>query len=685
MKGIKVGPRIAGLKYLTLLIIILSSLVITLLRPNNNTFQYQYYIGKPWQYEKLKANYEFPIYKSDNVIKAERDSIKEHSPIVFYMNDSIKDNMINRLNRVCQNKDYNIPNNLYVYIKNQLQTLYDKGLISEYDKSTIREKGLLELNLKTTNLSFEKQPITRFYNLKEAYEVLNDKIKKKFPDINVNHLDLPKYIKANIKVDTLITNHILRDAERNLPISNGIVQKNEVIVDNGQIIDTEIYNILNSLKITEKNKQTSDRQLLFFDIGLILSCVILLTLMSFYLNQFCSNIFNVTRNQLFIFICIILAIIITEMNMSYSWFPEYIMPYVMLIIMMRIFFDSRTAWVVYIFTIALSAIFVSDPLDFVIIELIAGMVALLGLQNLTSRAKLIKTTFIVFIVYIISSTSLQLYHIGRLPSDYINIIFIFSINLIFLMFTYLLVYVVEKLFGYVSNITLVELGDMSSPLLKELSEVAPGTFQHSIQVSILATEAAQRVGGDVLLIRTGALYHDIGKMKNPLYFTENQGVINPHNGLTYKESAKIIIKHVTDGVILAHKYNIPPQIIDFIKTHHGRSTTKYFYNSYCNEHMGEYIDPEPFTYPGPNPFSKETGILMLADAVEASSRSLKEHTEEGIKQLIDKIVDSIVHDGLLNDTPLTFRDIKLIKEVFYEKIKIMYHSRITYPDKKGNN
>ena len=250
------------------------------------------------------------------------------------------------------------------------------------------------------------------------------------------------------------------------------------------------------------------------------------------------------------------------------------------------------------------------------------------------------------------------------------------------MFTYILAFIVEKLFGYVSNVRLVELSDMATPLLKELSEVAPGTFQHSYQVSILATAAATKIGADPQLIRTGALYHDIGKMLHPEYFTENAPTNSPHAFLNYKESARIIIQHVHDGVALAQKHGLPDQVIEFIRTHHGRSTTRYFYNSYCNEHPGEQVDPEPFTYPGPNPYTKEMGILMLADSVEAASRSLSQYTEEGIRALIDKIVDGIVSEGLLNDTPLTFRDIKEIKMVFYLKLKTMYHARIAYPDKK---
>ncbi len=258
----------------------------------------------------------------------------------------------------------------------------------------------------------------------------------------------------------------------------------------------------------------------------------------------------------------------------------------------------------------------------------------------------------------------------------------FGINFILLMFTYVLVYMLEKTFGYVSSITLVELSNINTPILKKLSETCPGTFQHSLQVSILASEAAAKIGADSQLVRTGAMYHDIGKMSNPVFFTENQSSVNPHDKLAFDESAQIIISHITEGVKIAEKAGLPKAVINFIRTHHGRGKAKYFYNSFKNQYPDKEIDEEAFTYPGPNPFSKETAVLMMADSVEAASRSLKEHTEEGIQQLVNKIIDSQIADGLLRNTPLTYKDVETIKNVFVEKLKIMYHTRISYPDLK---
>ena len=293
-----------------------------------------------------------------------------------------------------------------------------------------------------------------------------------------------------------------------------------------------------------------------------------------------------------------------------------------------------------------------------------------------------RCSFFVFLSYALAYLGLVLYQDADLNKIHWMMMLYFGINLILLMFTYVLVYMLEKTFGYLSTITLVELSNINSGILKKLSETCPGTFQHSLQVSIIASEAAAKIGANAQLVRTGAMYHDIGKMCNPIFFTENQNQQNPHDGLSFEESAQMVISHVTEGVKIAEKASLPKEIIDFIRTHHGRGKAKYFYNSFKNKYPDREVNEELFTYPGPNPFSKETAIVMMADSVEAASRSLKEHTVEGIQQLVNKIIETQIADGLLKNAPLTFRDVESIKQVFIEKLKIMYHTRISYPDLK---
>ena len=391
---------------------------------------------------------------------------------------------------------------------------------------------------------------------------------------------------------------------------------------------------------------------------------------------------NNKRSVLFLLLTIIVPCILTELCVTYGLFNVYILPYAIALIVVRTFFDSRTALFMHLVTVLLCSLMVPFPHEFLLLQTVAGMVVTFSLKELSERSQLIRSSFFIFIAYAVIYLSLSLYQEADFQKINWMMLLYFGINFILLTFAYLLVYMLEKAFGYVSSITLVELSNINNPLLKKLSETCPGTFQHSLQVSILAADAATRVGANAQLVRTGALYHDIGKMSNPAFFTENQSSVNPHEQLSFDESAQVIISHVTEGVKIAEKALLPKAIINFIRTHHGRGKAKYFYNSLKNLHPNQEIDENLFTYPGPNPFTKETAILMMADAVEATSRSLKEYTEKNIHDVVTRIIDGQIADGLLRNTPLTYRDVETIKNVFCEKLRTMYHTRISYPDLK---
>ena len=336
----------------------------------------------------------------------------------------------------------------------------------------------------------------------------------------------------------------------------------------------------------------------------------------------------------------------------------------------------------HIISILLCSICLRTPHEFILLQTIAGMASIYSLRELSQRSQLLRSALIVVVAYSVLYFALDLIHINDIAQlntyMYVN----FIINGILLLFTYPLLFILEKTFGFTSNVTLVELSNINNKLMREMSEVAPGTFQHSLQLANLTAAAANRIDANSQLVRTGAMYHDIGKMLNPAFFTENQTGVNPHDQLNYKQSAQIVINHVIDGMKLAEKNDLPQVIKDFIRTHHGKGLTKYFYISYQNEHPGEEVDKEAFRYPGPNPFTKEQAILMMADSVEAASRSLKEYTEESISGLVDKIIDSQVQEGYFKECPITFKDIATVKSVFKEKLKTMYHTRISYPELK---
>ena len=540
----------------------------------------------------------------------------------------------------------------------------------------------MEINLLQADRSSNREPLTRFYTLKEAYEMFVEEAPSGLDREVLRGLNLTNYLRVNLTENPEMHRQVVQEELQNLSVSTGMIQAGERIIGTGEIVDAYTYNVLQSFKKTYEERSGGTTLRFTRNLGIFLIIFFLLLALWAYMLSFRPVFFDRLHNSFFVLSLILVINLITELAISFGWFNIYIIPFIILPILVRTFHDSRTAFFAHVINVLIVAIFVPDIYEFILLQVLAGIVSVTSMRRLTSRLQLVRTTFLVFLTYSVVQLSFSLMQDGRVEmGDGLNILY-FGVNLIFLMFSYLLVYLMERAFGYVSNISLVELSDVNTPLLSQLSEVAPGTFQHSIQVSILATEAATKIGADVQLVRTGALYHDIGKMKNPSYFTENQGAENPHSKLPFDESARIIIRHVTDGIALAQKHRLPDSVIDFIRTHHGRGKTKYFYNSYCNQYPDKEVDPELFTYPGPNPFSKETGILMMADAIEASSRSLSRHTEEGIKQLIDKIVDGILQDGLLVDTPLTFKDIRVCKEVFFEKIKIMYHSRITYPELK---
>ena len=671
-----------------LLTLILLALVITVLSPHDeDTFQYQVIQGKPWLGDELLvAPFNFPIYKSDEMIQRERDSVRQ-SILPYYQIDTLtgakmlhkwEEEWTAKWSKEVSDEAY------YYYMCDYLKDLYRNGIIEEETAARLRQDDVLEVKLLDAGQVSRLTPVTLFSTPMEAYQQASERLPQELSKSVIRKFDPSNYIQVNVYPNEAKTQQVIDDELRNLSKSVGVVQKGERIISKGEIVSPHQYDILQSLRrVTEEQQGGSLRQALPMGVGTFLIIVSLLLGLWFFLFYYRPKIVKEYKNTLFfsllILIFSVLTIIFARIELG-AW--VYAIPYVSVAILVRTFFESRTAVYAFLTTILICALYVPFALEFIIIQFIAGMLAVFSLRSLSSRAQIIRATFLIFVIYNVMTCSYSLMTGGALGRNDLSNLLYFSFNLIFNMFSYLLIYLIEKGFGYVSNITLVELSDVNRPLPRQLSEQAPGTFQHSMQMALLASDAATAIGADARLVRAGALYHDIGKMRNAAYFTENQGSINPHDQLTPMESAAVIIKHVTDGIAMAQKHNLPPAIQDFIRMHHGRGVTKYFYNEYCNAHPDETVDVDKFTYPGPNPNSKETGILMLADAIEASSRSLKDLSKETLIAHVNKIVDSIVADGLLNDTPLTFRDIQTIKDVFAEKLATIYHSRIAYPELK---
>lgn len=661
---------------------IVAALLIAYFFPREGKFRYQFYEGKPWRYGLLTAPGDFPIYKTDAVVQAEKDSVLKKFEPYYRITPTVEVSQIDKLRADYSSTLKNRATPAYMqYIENSLSKLYKTGIVSTQDMEELRREGLPQINLLENNVSNPRYS-SDFFTIRTAYEFIINNSPASLDKGILQSCDINNYLNENVTYDKEMSDKVKEDMLNSIALANGMVQAGERIVDRGEIIDNETYNVLRSLKMVHEAKAGGTQRQSIILAGQFVLVFGLFFCFWMYLWSFRLKIFHNRRNVLFLVLCIFVSCILTELCVTYGLFNVYILPFAIVPIVIRTFFDSRTALFTHLVTVLICSLMVPFPHEFLLLQIIAGMVATFSLKELSERSQLMRCSFLIFLSYTLCYISLAIYQEADFNKINWVMLLYFGINFILLMFSYILVYMLEKTFGYVSSITLVELSNINTPILKRLSETSPGTFQHSLQVSILASEAAAKVGADAQLVRTGAMYHDIGKMANPAFFTENQSSVNPHHQLMFDESAKIIINHVNDGIRIAEKALLPKAVIDFIRTHHGRGKAKYFYNSYRNAYPDKEIEEEAFTYPGPNPFSKETAILMMADSVEAASRSLKEHTEEGIKQLVDKIIDNQIADGLLKSAPLTFRDVEMIKSVFADKLKIMYHTRISYPDLK---
>jgi putative nucleotidyltransferase with HDIG domain len=494
---------------------------------------------------------------------------------------------------------------------------------------------------------------------------------------------LEEIITPNITYDSLKSTGLLEDELNRLPLSNGIVQHGQKIVSRGDIVDAETYQILKSYQFEVNKRQDNNYKSTTMLLGQIIFVIIAFGVLLSYIYIYNPDIKNNNNKFLLVILSITIFPIIVGMMMQARFSNVFMLPFALVPMMLCLFTNPRTAFITYTIEILICSIMLNSPYEFVLLQIMAGYAAILSLKELSSRSQMFRSAFIVLGTYCATFLCYELIVENDITKMNLIMYIYFIISAVLMLFAYPLMFIIEKLLGFVSNITLIELSNLNNPLLQKLSQEAPGTFQHSMQVGNLAAEAARAVGANSLEVRTGALYHDIGKCLNPIYFTENQsGGISPHNKLTPHQSAEIIIKHVTDGLTIANHSHLPKKIKDFIATHHGLSKTSYFYITYKNEHPDEEVDTAPFTYPGPQPTTAEQGILMMADCVEAASHSIKEYTAGNIEQLVDNIINSKIAEGELSLCPLTFQDVHTIKEVFKKRLKAIYHTRISYPEEK---
>ena len=665
------------------LIFVVTVSIISYFMPKEGKFNYDFELDTPWKYGLLQASFDFPIHKSEQQIQKEQDSILVLYQPYFDVDKNVEKNMLLKLREdYNQHLKHSLPSSDYIrHIERTLRHIYEKGVLSVQDAQLLSEDSIQTILLVDKNVA-TSQPVDRLYSVKGAYEHLLNADTLHYNKRILQACNLDNYLTSNINYDLEKSEASLQELLSTVSPAKGVVQNGQKIVDRGEIIDQQTYDILNSLRHAWEKRSNTVQEIHLTFIGQTLLVSVLILCFMIFLELFRKEYYQRKRSVLLLFALIVFFPVILSIMVEQNISNVYVIPMAMIPIIIGIFLDSRTAFMAHTTIVLICSIFLRYPHEFIILQTAAGMTAIYSLRELSQRSQLLRTALIVVICYAILYFGFELIQENDLTKLNTRMYMYFVLNGILLLFTYPLLFILEKTFGFTSNVTLVELSNINNKLLREMSEVAPGTFQHSLQMANLAAEAANKIGANSQLVRTGALYHDIGKMIHPAFFTENQSGINPHKRLKYEESAQVIISHITNGIKLAEKHQLPKVIKDFIRTHHGKGVAKYFYISYKNEHPDEEIDLEKFSYPGPNPFTKEQAILMMADAVEAASRSLPEYTEESISNLIEKIVDGQVAEGYFKECPITFKDIAMVKALFKEKLKTVYHTRITYPELK---
>ena len=655
--------------------------IIVAVLPRNSGPQFRYDVGKPWMYGSLIAKFDFPIYKTEKAIKTEQDSaLRCFEPYYNYDPQVEREQMARFLNTYKKGIP-GLPRQYVSLIADRLHHLYQEGIMEAARYSVVAKDTTAMLRI-VNGKTAASTGIVCLYSTMTAYEKLFADPQIAAERSALQRCNLNEYILPNLTYDEERSETEKADILSGIPLASGMVLSGQKIIDRGEIVDDYTYRVLNSFEKETQRRSASVTAIPSTIAGQVLFVSILILLFSTYITLFRRDYLDKPRSITMIYTMITLFPVLVSLMMEHNLLSVYVLPFSIAPIFIRVFMDSRTAFIAHVTMVLICAAAVKYQYEFIIVQLVAGLIAIYSLRELSQRAQLFRTALLVTIGSCAIYLALQLMQDNDINDMDNSIYKYFAVNGVLLLFAYPLMLVIEKTFGFISSVTLIELSNTSKDLLRQLSEVAPGTFQHSVMVSNLAAEIANKIGAKAQLVRTGAMYHDIGKMKNPAFFTENQVGVNPLDKMSRIDAAQIVISHVTDGLKLAEKHDLPNVIKDFIKSHHGMGKTKYFYISYKNEHPDEPVDDSLFTYPGPDPFTREQAILMMADTVEAASRSLTEYTEESISGLVNKLIDQQVEEGHFHTCPITFHDIAVAKQVLTERLKAIYHTRTTYPELK---
>lgn len=676
MKKIKIS-NVALLRWSVFFAVVL---IIFYFLPKSDQNRYRYEVNRPWSYNLLTAPFDIPVHLDSISAQNIKDSLDAHFEPVYFRDREVEKQIIEEYTRRL-NENTQAPINAYQrsILLNELKKIYETGVV---DYSDLGSGNSVPVNVRmlADNVTVSV-PSARFRSIRKAYTHLDSTITDPKIHAAITATKLSEILKPNIRPDSLETERFRNESYQSALAPIGVVQQGERIIDRGDIVTPQLYTILHTYEqmAVERGANMGTGRI-YPALGRLLFLTVIFGALYIFLYFYRRDYYDSPSSMLFLMILIgVFTLFAFGMAGAFNS-GLYMLPFTIVPITVLVFLDSRTAFYAHLTTVLLCTMVARFPLEFITMQFVAGTVALASIKELSRRSQLIRTALYVFLAYAVTYVGLEVMQTGDIHRIAPRMFGYLAINAVFISFAYILIFLLEKAFGFTSRVTLVELSDINNPLLRELSEECPGTFQHSMAVSNLASAAAHRIGANVQLVRAGALYHDIGKISNPAFFTENQHGVNPHDALTPLQSARIVIGHVTDGVKRADKAKLPSGIRQFITEHHGRGKARFFYTTYCNQHPGEKVDEAPFTYPGPNPQSRETSILMMADAVEAASRSLSDHSPEAINNLVNRIIDTQISEGLHNDSPISFRDVNEIKDTFASRLRTMYHSRISYPE-----
>jgi len=665
-----------------IILFVFTTFLIVYLFPKSGKFKYSFENGKPWQSENLYAPFDFAIKKSEDEINSEIKKIEEEAVQYFDLDSSLMQSAISNYKiKFSQFIPDTIPSNDFnrVFTKAEeiLQNVYRYGVLKEtYEIDPNKQVILLSNQKELSETNFSKLvDINDIRTILERQIAVKELEEYKVPLISL-FFDI---IQPNTSLNTTITDSALKEELDKISYTRGSIDRETLIISKGEVVEGDKFEVLKSLEAEYQSQVWNESNYYVIVVAYTLLVAMALLMLLLFLRKYRIEVFNNNTKVTFIFFNIIFMVLLTTLIVDYNSAYVYIIPICILPLVLKAFFDARLGLFAHVITVLLLGFIVPNNYEYMFLQIIAGIVTILTVSELYKRANLFISVGQITLIYLVAYFAFSVIHDGTMETLKYEIFGLFIINGLATLFVQPLIYAYEKLFGLVSDVSLLELSDTNTKLLKELSNKAPGTFHHSLNVANLAEASANEVGANAMLIRVGALYHDIGKMKNPTFFTENQSTgINPHDELSPTESAQIIIRHVLDGIEIAKKNNLPDRIIDFIRTHHGTTFVYYFYMK--EKSTNEDFNVEEFKYPGPKPFSKETAILMMCDSVEAASKSLKEPTSSKIDVFVENIINKQMEDDQFINANITFKEIQAIKKVLKHKLANIYHLRIEYPE-----